>query len=144
MTSIDTDSRVLRAGGLRKEYGREASLVRAVDGVDLEVARGETVAIMGPSGCGKSTLLYLLGSTLLYLLGALDRPTGGEIWLDGQDLSRLSERTLARLRRQAIGFVFQAFQQVLTVITIMLVTLSALNAIFTAWARCWTPGAAQR
>ena len=75
---------MLRTRGLRKEYGREASLVRAVDGVDLEVAQGETVAIMGPSGCGKSTLLYLLGG--------LDRPTGGEIWLDGQDLSRLSER----------------------------------------------------
>jgi hypothetical protein len=56
---------------------------------------------MGPSGCGKSTLLYLLG--------ALDRPTGGEVWLDGQDLGRLPERALARLRRQAIGFVFQAF-----------------------------------
>lgn len=73
MTNIGTDTCVLRTQGLRKEYGREASLVRAVGGVDLEVARGETVAIMGPSGCGKSTLLYLLGG--------LDRPTGGEIWL---------------------------------------------------------------
>ena len=79
MTSIDTGTCVLRTRGLRKEYGREASLVRAVDEVDLEVARSETVAIMGPSGCGKSTLLYLLGG--------LDRPTGGEIWLDGQDLT---------------------------------------------------------
>jgi len=73
MTSIDTGTCVLRTRGLRKEYGRDASLVRAVDEVDLEVARSETVAIMGPSGCGKSTLLYLLGG--------LDRPTGGEIWL---------------------------------------------------------------
>ena len=101
MTNIGTDTCVLRTQGLRKEYGREASLVRAVGGVDLEVARGETVAIMGPSGCGKSTLLYLLGG--------LDRPTGGEIWLHGQDLGLLSERALARLRRDAIGFVFQAF-----------------------------------
>ena len=76
MTSIDTGTCVLRTRGLRKEYGREASLVRAVDEVDLEVARSETVAILGPSGCGKSTLLYLLGG--------LDRPTGGEIWLDGR------------------------------------------------------------
>ncbi len=84
MNDIDTGTCVLRTRGLRRDYGREASLVRAVDGVDLEVAQGETVAIMGPSGCGKSTLLYLLGG--------LDRPTGGQIWLDGQDLSGLSER----------------------------------------------------
>jgi ABC-type lipoprotein export system ATPase subunit len=100
-TTRNPSSCVLRTQGLRKEHGRQASLVRAVDGVDLQVMRGETVAIMGPSGCGKSTLLYLLGG--------LDRPTAGEIWLDGQDLSRLSERGLARLRRDAIGFVFQAF-----------------------------------
>ena len=95
------DTYVLRACGLRKDHGRNASLVRAVDGVDLEVAAGQTVAVTGPSGCGKSTLLYLLGG--------LDRPTGGEIWLAGQNLSRLSERGLARLRREKIGFVFQAF-----------------------------------
>ena len=100
MNTIDTGTYVLRTQGLRKEYGREASLVRAVDGVDLEVTQGETVAIMGPSGCGKSTLLYLLGG--------LDRASGGEIWLDGQDLTQMSERALARLRRDAIGFVFQA------------------------------------
>jgi ABC-type lipoprotein export system ATPase subunit len=101
ITTRDPSSCVLRTQGLRKEHGRQASLVRAVDGVDLQVMRGETVAIMGPSGCGKSTLLYLLGG--------LDRPTAGQIWLDGQDLARLSERGLARLRRDAIGFVFQAF-----------------------------------
>ena len=89
------DAPVLRARGLRKEYGREASLVRAVDGMDLDVAAGETVAVMGPSGCGKSTLLHLLGG--------LDRPTGGEIWLAGQRIDQLSERALARLRREASG-----------------------------------------
>src|ERR1700722_7604576 len=99
MTGNATDAYVLRTQGLRKDYGRDASLVRAVDEVDLEVAPGETVAIMGPSGCGKATLLYLLGG--------LDRPTAGEIWLDGQDITRMSERALARLRRDAIGFVFQ-------------------------------------
>jgi putative ABC transport system ATP-binding protein len=101
MTNIGTSSHVVRAQGLHKEYGRQASLVRAVDGVSVEVAHGETVAIMGPSGCGKSTLLYMLGG--------LDRPTAGQIWLGAHDLSRISERALARLRGRAIGFVFQAF-----------------------------------
>jgi putative ABC transport system ATP-binding protein len=95
------ESALLRTQGLRKEYGKDEGFVRAVDGVDLEVPRGETLAIMGPSGCGKSTLLHLLGG--------LDRPTGGELWLDGNRIDRLSERGLANLRRREIGFVFQAF-----------------------------------
>src|ERR671916_319358 len=92
----------LRARGLRKTYGRGDGLVRAVDGVDLEVARGETVAVMGPSGCGKSTLLHLLGG--------LDRPSDGELWLAGRRIDQLGERALARTRRDVVGFVFQAFQ----------------------------------
>jgi ABC-type lipoprotein export system ATPase subunit len=120
MTNIGTGACALRTRGLRKEYGRDASLVRAVDGIDLEVAHGETVAIMGPSGCGKSTLLYLLGG--------LDRATGGQIWLDGQDLSRLSERVLARLRRQAVGFVFQAFHLMDELTAVENVELPALLA----------------
>jgi putative ABC transport system ATP-binding protein len=92
---------LLRAHGLGREYGTGEGLVRAVDGVDLTVARGETVAVMGPSGCGKSTLLHLLGG--------LDRPTAGELWLAGRRIDRLSERGLAQLRRTQIGFVFQAF-----------------------------------
>ena len=120
MRDIDGGSWVLRTRGLRKEYGREASLVRAVDGVDLEVAPGETVAVMGPSGCGKSTLLYLLGG--------LDRPTAGEIWLDGQDITPMSERALARLRRDAIGFVFQAFHLMDELTAVENVELPALLA----------------
>ncbi len=92
---------VLRARGLRKHYGKDATLVRAVDEVDLDVEAGETVAVMGPSGCGKSTLLHLLGG--------LDRPSAGEIWLAGRRVDQLGERALARLRREAVGFVFQAF-----------------------------------
>ncbi len=95
---------VLRADGLRKDYGRGPALVRAVDHVDLDVEQGETVAVVGPSGCGKSTLLHVLGG--------LERPTGGEVRLAGQDIGRMSETGLARLRRHAIGFVFQAFQLV--------------------------------
>ena len=92
---------VLQARGLSKKFGRDEGLVRAVDEVDLEVRSGETVAVMGPSGCGKSTLLHLLGG--------LERPTAGEIWLAGRRVDQFTERALARLRRTAIGFVFQAF-----------------------------------
>ena len=70
-------------------------------GVDLDVARGQTLAVTGPSGCGKSTLLHLLGG--------LDRPSGGQLWLDDRRTDQLGERALARMRRDAVGFVFQAF-----------------------------------
>ena len=101
MSGID-DTWVLRARGLRKQYGRAGGLVRAVDGVDLDVAAGQTLAVMGPSGCGKSTLLHLLGG--------LDRPTAGELFFEDRRVDQLSERALAQLRRDEIGFVFQAFQ----------------------------------
>ena len=97
----ETESALLRARALRKDYGSGQGLVRAVDGVGLEVARGETLAVMGPSGCGKSTLLHLLGG--------LDRPSAGELWLAGRRFDRLSERALAQLRRHEVGFVFQAY-----------------------------------
>ena len=99
--SYTDDTVVLRARGLRKHYGHGQGLVRAVDGVDLDVALGECVAVMGPSGCGKSTLLHLLGG--------LDRPSSGEVWLGGRRIDQIGERGLARMRRSAVGFVFQAF-----------------------------------
>src|SRR5262245_21555647 len=111
---------MLRARGLRKDYGRGGGLARAVDEVDLDVAAGETVAVMGPGGCGKSTLLHLLGG--------LDRPTAGEIWLAGQSLGRLTERALARLRRDAVGFVFQAFHLMDELTAVENVELPALLA----------------
>jgi ABC-type lipoprotein export system ATPase subunit len=92
---------VLCASGLCKTFGSGPGLVRAVDGVDLDVATGETVGVMGPSGCGKSTLLHLLGG--------LERPSAGEIVLAGRPVSGSSERALAHLRRSEIGFVFQGF-----------------------------------
>jgi len=92
---------LVSAKGLSKEYGSGEGLVRAVDEVDLDVTRGEALAIMGPSGCGKSTLLHLLGG--------LDRPSAGELWLAARRIDRLSERGLAQLRRHDVGFVFQAF-----------------------------------
>ena len=111
---------VLRTQGLEKEYGRGEGLVRALDAVDLDVASGETLAVMGPSGCGKSTLLHLLGG--------LERPSGGEVWLAGRRIDRLSEKALARLRRHAIGFVFQAFHLLEELTAVENVELPALLA----------------
>ena len=119
MTDV-ADTAVLRARGLRKEYGKGEGLVRAVDGVDLDIGAGETVAVMGPSGCGKSTLLHLLGG--------LDRPSGGEVSLNGRRIDNLGEKALARMRRTAVGFVFQAFHLMEELTAIENVELSALLA----------------
>ena len=114
------DTSVLRARGLRKEYGKGEGLVRAVDGVDLDIGAGETVAVMGPSGCGKSTLLHLLGG--------LDRPSGGEVSLNGRRIDNIGETALARMRRTDVGFVFQAFHLMEELTAIENVELSALLA----------------
>jgi len=114
------DTSVLRARGLRKEYGKGEGLVRAVDGVDLDIGAGETVAVMGPSGCGKSTLLHLLGG--------LDRPSGGEVSLNGRRIDDIGEKALARMRRTDVGFVFQAFHLLEELTAIENVELSALLA----------------
>ena len=98
----DSPAVLVHAKGLRKDYGSGEGLVRALDMVDLDVNRGEAVAVMGPSGCGKSTLLHLIGG--------LDRPSAGQLTVAGQRVDELSERALAYLRRDQIGFVFQAFQ----------------------------------
>ena len=111
---------VVRARGLRKHYGRGEGLVRAVDGVDLDVAPGETVAVMWPSGCGKSTLLHLLGG--------LDRPSGGEVSLNGRRIDDIGEKALARMRRTDVGFVFQAFHLMEELTAVENVELSALLA----------------
>jgi putative ABC transport system ATP-binding protein len=118
--STAADTSVLRARGLRKEYGKGEGLVRAVDGVDLDIVAGETVAVMGPSGCGKSTLLHLLGG--------LDRPSGGEVSLNGRRIDDIGETALARMRRTAVGFVFQAFHLMEELTAIENVELSALLA----------------
>src|ERR671931_1944719 len=76
--------------------------VRALDGVDLAIHQGDSLAIMGPSGSGKSTLLGLLGG--------LERPTSGSLAFEGRDVATLSDDELARVRNQIVGFVFQSFQ----------------------------------
>ena len=92
---------VVETRQLSKVYVMGGEEVRAVDGVDLEVRKGDFVSIMGPSGSGKTTLLNLIG--------CIDRPTNGAILLDGQDLSGSKEVELDRLRMRKIGFVFQSF-----------------------------------
>jgi len=92
---------VIKAENLTKEYGRGAVLTRALRGVDLEIPRGSFTCIVGPSGHGKSTLLHLIGG--------LDRPTGGSVRIDGEDMFSLDGKKLAALRSSKIGFVFQFF-----------------------------------
>ena len=97
---------ILEARGLTKVYRRGASEVRAVDGIDLDVEAGEFMAIMGRSGSGKTTLLDLLGCLL--------RPTAGQLAIDGRSVVGASDRELAAIRRERIGFVFQEFNLIPT------------------------------
>ncbi|HEU4531852.1 MAG TPA: ABC transporter ATP-binding protein [Steroidobacteraceae bacterium] len=92
---------LVRVRGLRKNYQRGAETVHVLDGLDLEVPRGDFVALMGPSGSGKSTLLNLIGG--------LDRPTEGSIEVGGNRIDQLPEGQLARWRADNIGFVFQMY-----------------------------------
>jgi len=92
---------LVRMEGVTKVYRRGAAEVRALDGVDFEVRRGEWVAVTGPSGSGKSTLLHLLG--------LLDRPTAGRVLIEGRDATALGDAEASRLRGRSIGFVFQDF-----------------------------------
>jgi putative ABC transport system ATP-binding protein len=95
------DVPALEAHGLTKVYGEGDTAVHALDGVEIEIGRGQMVAIMGPSGSGKSTLLHLLG--------ALDTPSSGRILLGGERYDGLGDSGLTKLRRDKIGFVFQFF-----------------------------------
>ena len=92
---------IIQTRGLDKEFGHDGLRVAALKGVNLAVPRGEFVALMGPSGSGKSTLLHLIA--------AMDRPSGGDIQVLGQDLQSLTDSQIARWRNEHIGFVFQSF-----------------------------------
>lgn len=96
--------KVLRTENLKKYYGDADNQVKALDGVNLEVERGEFAAIVGTSGSGKSTLLHMLGG--------LDYPTSGKVYVDDKDISALKEDALCVFRRRKIGFVFQSYNLV--------------------------------
>jgi putative ABC transport system ATP-binding protein len=91
----------IRIDGLTRHYQMGPELIRAVEGISLDIAAGEFAALLGPSGSGKSTLLHLLAG--------LDHPTGGSIQVAGKELSGLSSEDLARYRRHTVGMVFQSF-----------------------------------
>jgi putative ABC transport system ATP-binding protein len=99
-STIPADA-VIRIRDLARSYVMGSETIHALRGVSLEIARNEYVAIMGPSGSGKSTMMNVLG--------CLDTPSAGEYWLNGQEVSRLSDDALARVRNREIGFVFQTF-----------------------------------
>lgn len=96
--------KVLAAFNLKKYYGKGSNMVKALDGVDLEVSKGEFVAIVGTSGSGKSTLLHILGG--------LDYSTEGKVIIDNNDISAMREEELTVFRRRNIGFVFQSYNLV--------------------------------
>jgi putative ABC transport system ATP-binding protein len=98
---MPTEKPIISCRDLTKIYMMGDQEVRALDGVTLHIASGEFVAIMGPSGSGKSSLMNLIG--------ALDRPTSGEMWINGKALSEMSRDELADLRNETLGFVFQQF-----------------------------------
>ncbi|HYY75605.1 MAG TPA: ABC transporter ATP-binding protein [Gaiellaceae bacterium] len=92
---------VVSAGNVSRRYGEGETAVDALRGVSLDVARGDLTAVMGPSGSGKSTLMHILAG--------LDRPTEGEVSIDGTNIAKLGDTELTKLRRKHIGFIFQFF-----------------------------------
>ena len=103
--SVSNDLAV-RVVDVVRQYKMGTSLIRAADGVSLEIGRGEFVALLGASGSGKSTLLNLIAG--------LDRPTGGAIYVLGRDLAKMSSQDLARYRRETVGMIFQSFNLIPT------------------------------
>ena len=93
--------RVIDLQAIQKNYRMGSETIRALNSVDCRIDANEYVAIMGPSGSGKSTLMNIIG--------CLDRPSEGEYWLDGENVSKLNDKALARVRNRMIGFVFQTF-----------------------------------
>ena len=130
---------IASARGLVKVYGSGETAVRALDGVDVDFARGELTAIMGPSGSGKSTLMHCMAG--------LDTLTGGTVVIDGEDVGRMNQRGLTKLRRDRLGFVFQAYNLIPTLTAEENITLPldiARRSVDRAWfdRTGWTTGRA--
>ncbi len=111
---------IIRLEDIRKSYRLGANEVPVLRGIDIEIQRGEYVAIMGPSGSGKSTLMNIIG--------CLDRPTSGSYWLNDRNVATLERKELARVRNREIGFVFQQFNLMARADAIENVSLPALYA----------------
>ncbi len=92
---------VVKTEDVVKEYRMGSNVLRALDGINIEIERGEYISLMGPSGSGKSTLFNMIG--------ALDRPTEGEVYIDGQNMSQLSQRQIAAFRCHRVGYIFQSY-----------------------------------
>ncbi|MCX6801994.1 MAG: ABC transporter ATP-binding protein [Candidatus Diapherotrites archaeon] len=97
---------LIEARNVTKKYKMDKVVVEALRGVSIKIEKGDFIVIVGPSGSGKSTLLHLLG--------ALDRPTSGQVLVDGKDISKMDDWSLAMIRRKKIGFVFQSFNLIPT------------------------------
>jgi putative ABC transport system ATP-binding protein len=115
MLTVATRPAAARAVDLRKVFGAGAAAVEALRGVSVQFATGEFTAIMGASGSGKSTLLHIMAG--------LDTPTSGTVWIGDQDLTHLKDRDLTQIRRDRVGFVFQAFNLVPTLTAAENITL---------------------
>lgn len=111
---------LIKLENIHKVYELGKVKIQALRGVDLEIEKGESMSIIGPSGCGKSTLLNLIG--------CLDRPTEGRIFVNGKDVSKLSDNELACIRREKIGFVFQFFYLIPTLTALRNVMLPMVFA----------------
>ncbi len=117
MSNVVSKNSAINVVNLEKSVTTQEGSLTILKGINLDVKQGESVAILGPSGSGKSTLLGLLA--------ALDTPTSGEIWLDGQALSQLNEEQKAALRKQKVSFIFQSFMLVDTLTALENVMLPA-------------------
>ena len=99
--NVATSTKVVQVRGVSKIFKRDAFQVTALDDVSIDIAKGEFLALMGPSGSGKTTLLNMIA--------AIDRPTSGELLVQGQDIFRFNDAQIARWRNEHIGYVFQTF-----------------------------------